>query len=94
MNRRALCIVSAALLGVLLAGGVAWAMSSAHYALEWFVPAVGTGATASSSHYAIRLTIGQAVSGGPATSAHARGCWGFWCAEGPYAVYLPLVRRL
>lgn len=94
MNKRALCIVSAALLGVLLVGGVAWAMSSAHYALQWFVPMVGTGAMASSSHYAARLTIGQAVSGGPATSAHFQGCWGFWCGDRPYALYLPLVRRL
>ncbi len=93
MNRRALGIISAALLGILVMGGVVWAMSSAHYALEWFVPLVGTGAKVSSAHYGVQLTIGQAVSGGPATSSHYIGCWGYWCARGPYALYLPLVRR-
>ncbi len=81
------------LLILLLLAGVASAMSSANYRLNWFVPLTGSGGAASSANYAVNFTVGQTAIGA-STGANYGGCLGYWCGAMPdYDVYLPLVLR-
>ena len=79
---------------LLLLAGAALAMSSTHYALDWFIPLTGGGGgAAGSTHYAVNLTVGQSAIGTSASASY-KGCLGYWCgAGGVYNVYLPLVLR-
>ena len=82
-----------ALVALLLLTGVALAMDSEHYRLDWFTPLTGGGGgTASSDNYAINFTVGQSVIGA-SSSANYGGCLGYWCGITQYRVYLPLVTR-
>jgi len=94
MNRRALSVIAGALLCTLLLAGVALAMSSTNYRLDWFTPGTsGGGGAAGSTHYAVNLTVGQSAIG-MSTSANYGGCLGYWCgAAVEYKIYLPLVLR-
>ncbi len=83
-----------ALVAILLLAGVAVAMSSDNYRLDWFTPLTGGGGgAASSAHYAVNLTVGQSAIG-TSGSTNYGGCLGYWCeAAVEYKVYLPLVLR-
>ena len=87
-----------ALVGCLLLVGVALAMSSANYRLDWFTPLTGSGGAASSGTYGAHLTVGQVVVG-RAASTNYGACLGYWgrgCAGGAivrYAIYLPVVTK-
>jgi hypothetical protein len=81
------------LLALLLLVGVASAMSSVNYRLDWFVPLTGSGGAASSANYAVNFTVGQTAIGA-STSANYGGCLGYWCGVvAQRRVYLPLVLR-
>jgi hypothetical protein len=94
MSKRTLMVLAAAAFCTLLLAGVALAMSSDNYRLEWFTPLTGGGGgPASSAHYAVNLTVGQSAIG-PSASTNHGGCLGYWCSGAvPYKVYLPLVFR-
>lgn len=89
--RRITLVLTLAVL-VLLAGS-ALAMGSAHYKLEWFTPATGSGGEAGSTNYAIRFTVGQSATGASSSTSY-EGCLGYWCGVATeFRVYLPLVLR-
>ena len=93
MSKRTLIVIAGALLCGLLLAGVALAMDSTNYRLDWFTPLTGGGGgAASSDHYAVNLTVGQSVIGA-SSSANYGGCLGYWCGITQYRVYLPLVTR-
>ncbi len=93
MTKRTLIVIAGTLLCGLLLSGVALAMSSDNYRLDWFTPLTGGGGgPASSTNYAVNFTVGQAVIGASA-STNYRGCLGYWCGEFEYRVFLPLVMR-
>ncbi len=94
MTKRTLIVITGALLCGLLLAGVALAMDSENYRLDWFTPATGGGGgPASSTNYAVNLTIGQSAIG-TSDSTNYGGCLGYWCgAAVEHRVYLPLVLR-
>ena len=76
------------LIGLLMASGVL-AMSSTHYALDWFVPLTGGGGPVGSTSYRVNYTLGQTVAGS-AASAGAGLELGYWRgAQHPQQLYLP-----
>lgn len=94
MTQRTLIVIAGSLLCALLLSGLALAMSSANYKLDWFTPLTGGGGgPASSANYAVNFTVGQSVIGA-ADSASYAGCLGYWCGAGiRYTIYLPLALR-
>jgi hypothetical protein len=94
MSKRTLTVIAATLICGLLVSGVALAMSSDNYRLDWFTPLTGGGGgTADSTNYVINLTVGQSGVG-TTSSASYDACLGYWCGTGAeYSVYLPLVLR-
>ncbi|MBN1485816.1 MAG: hypothetical protein JXA37_13965 [Chloroflexia bacterium] len=99
MKRRILSVLLATLIGGLMLGGIAWAMSSANFELDCFVPLSGSGGSASSTHYAGDLTVGQSAIGAYSGTSYD-ACLGYWCygASGagpgqPYKVYMPLTLK-
>ena len=86
-----LLFITACLLVVV--SSAAWAMSSAHYRLDWFVPLTGTGVHATSMHYGLQMTVGQPVGGLTGTVNNGLGL-GFWHGLGSgYQLFAPLLRR-
>ncbi len=85
-------VLAGLILATLVLVGNVWAMSSANYRLDWFVPLTGTGGAAISTHYAIGYTVGQSV-GGRFIGAEESACLGFWCAGTTHRLFLPLVVR-
>ena len=70
---------------LLLLGGSALAMSSANYALDWFVPLTGAGGGAvSSANYAADFTVGQVVIGAASSANYTAGL-GYWHGVGTSA---------
>ena len=94
MNKRTLIAVAGAVLCALLLAGVAVAMSSDNYWLDWFTPLTsGGGGPASSTNYAVNLTVGQTAIGTSSSTNHG-GCLGYWCGGvGGHRIFLPLVLR-
>ena len=93
MTKQMLIVIAGALLCGLLLSGIALAMDSDNYRLDWFTPLTGGGGgAASSTNYAVNLTVGQTASGA-STSTNYRGCLGYWCGEVEYQILLPLVLR-
>jgi len=93
MTKQTLIIIAGALLCGLLLSGVAWAMSSTNYRLDWFTPLIGGGGgAADSTNYAVNFTVGQSAIGA-STSTSYRGCLGYWCGGVEYQIFLPLVLR-
>jgi len=97
MNKRKVFALAAALLCGLLVVGVAWAMSSASYAINWDVIG-GGGGPISSASYAVNSTAGQAAIGFK-TSSNYKQSSGYWygvAAPAPppgYRIYLPIVLK-
>jgi hypothetical protein len=83
-----------ALAALLLLAGVALAMDSDNYRLDWFTPLTGGGGgPATSDHYAVNLTVGQSAIG-TSDGTHYGSCLGYWCGTAvEHRVYLPLVLR-
>ena len=82
-----------ALVIVLALAGTALAMSSSHYALNWYTPMTGSGGSAASAHYAVNFTVGQSAIG-TYSGQHNSACLGYWCGvaeEQQQHFYLPLV---
>jgi len=79
---------------ILLLAGVALAMESDNYRLDWFTPLTGSGGgAASSAHYAANFTVGQTAIGASSSASYG-GCLGYWCgAAVEYEIYLPAVLR-
>lgn len=94
MTKRTLIVIASALLCGLLLTGVALAMESDHYRLDWFTPLTGGGGgAANSTNYAINFTVGQSATGASSSTSYG-GCLGYWCgADIEYKIYLPLVLR-
>jgi len=93
MSKRTLIVIAGVLLGSLLLSGVALAMSSTNYRLDWFVPLTsGGGGRATSTNYAVNLTVGQSAIGA-SSSTNYRACLGYWYGITEYRVFLPLVLR-
>jgi hypothetical protein len=82
----------AILLGMLTAGVIALAQTSASYNLEWHVVG-GGGGPVSSASYAVDSTVGQGAASPPysvgSNYAVSGGYWFIWV----YRIYLPLVIR-
>ena len=93
MKTRFVAIIGALVVLYLLAG-MALAMSSANYRLDWFTPLTsGGGGSASSTNYAVNLTMGQAAIGGSSSANYTAGL-GYWYGYGveqSFQVYLPVV---
>ena len=94
MTKRTLIVIAGALLCGLLLAGVALAMDSDNYRLDWFTPLTGGGGgAASSTNYAVNLTVGQSAIGASSGTDY-EGCLGYWCGAAiEHRVYLPLVVR-
>ena len=92
MTKRMLIVIAGILVCGLLLAGVALAMESDNYQLDWFTPLTGSGGgAANSDHYAINFTVGQTVVG-TSDSASYDGCLGYWCGRAAeHKIYLPLV---
>ena len=91
MRAKRIALITTALL---LLGGNALAMSSANYALDWFVPLTGAGGgPISSANYAVDFTVGQVVVGAASSANYAAGL-GYWYGVGEnYQIFLPLALR-
>jgi len=74
--------------------GVASAMESTNYSLDWFTPLTsGGGGAANSTNYAVNFTVGQSVAS-TSSSANHEVCLGYWCGgAAQYRIFLPLVLR-
>ena len=83
-----------ALVALLLLAGVALAMDSEHYRLDWFTPLTsGGGGPASSTNYAVNFTVGQSVVG-TSDGTDYGSCLGYWCGTAvEHRIFLPLVLR-
>jgi len=94
MNKIRAIALLATLLGVLLLTGVALAMSSDNYRLDWFTPLTGGGGgSADSAHYAVNFIVGQSAIGGSDSTTYD-ACLGYWCGTAAgHRIYLPLVLR-
>jgi len=98
MKRTAILLLLAALLCGLVAG-VAWAMSSPSYAIEWDVIG-GGGGPMSSASYEMNSTVGQAAIGFKTSSNYQLGS-GYWygvaapAAPAPpaYNIFLPIITK-
>ena len=95
MSGRKLILIAVLLLCGLALSGVAFAMSSAHYRLDWFTPATGGGGgPTDSSSYAVNFTVGQSAIGTSSSSTHYAACLGYWCGLAvEHHFYLPLMTR-
>lgn len=88
-------IVLVVLAVTLVASGVAAAMSSANFGLDWYVNmgTGGGGGPASSANYQANFTVGQNVAGASSSANYAAGT-GYWSAF-PFKteLYLPMVTK-
>lgn len=98
MKKRIRLLSATALLCGLLVVGVAWAMSSASYAIEWDVIG-GGGGPVSSGSYKMNSTVGQAAIGPSASASYGLGA-GYWygmveAAPPPlgYTIFLPIILK-
>lgn len=97
MNKRKALRLVIGFLCCLLLGGMALAMSSDNYRIDWDVIA-GGGGQASSANHTLRSTIGQAVVGAISSANYRLGA-GYWygvVAPAPppaYKIYLPIILR-
>lgn len=76
MKKRIRFLSATALLCGLVVAGVAWAMSSASYAINWDVIG-GGGGPLSSASYTINSTVGQAAIGPSDSTSYGLGA-GYW----------------
>ncbi|MBN1535548.1 MAG: hypothetical protein JW908_02365 [Anaerolineales bacterium] len=93
MRKYIIIAVAGVILCSLLLAGVALAMDSDNYSLDWFTPCTGGGGGESdSANYAVNLTIGQTADGESSSDSY-RACLGYWCGMLGSRVYLPVILR-
>jgi hypothetical protein len=81
------------LLVLLMAAGVATAMTSASYTIPWYASMTGSGGSMSSANYSLDFTVGQTVIGNSGSTNYTAGL-GYWYGASPGSrIYLPLVLR-
>lgn len=94
MSKRTLIVIAGTVLCVLLLAGVALAMSSDNYRLDWYVPLTGGGGgPASSTNYAVNFTVGQTAIDASSSTNYGAGLGYWYGAVVEYKIYLPLVLR-
>jgi hypothetical protein len=93
MTKQRLLVIGGMLLGVLLLAGIALAMPSADYAINWDVITGAGHAATSSANYALVGTVGQTGATSSIDGVDYDLCVGFWCYGGECRVYLPIVMR-
>lgn len=97
MNKTHIITVGLAVLLILLLSGVAWASSSANYAINWRVLS-GGGAPVSGGNVSLNATLGQTAIGPSSSTSHSLGA-GYWYGSGAVLeappseqnVYLPII---
>jgi hypothetical protein len=91
MSRIQIAAFGLVILLVLALGGVAWAGSSASYAINWQVLS-GGGAPVSGGNISLNATLGQTAIG-PSSSTGYGLSSGYWygSAGGPSTIYLPVI---
>ena len=94
MSKQKVVVIAGISLCTILLGGVALAMSSTHYRLDWFTPGTsGGGEAAGSTHYAVNLTVGQSAIGTSSSTGY-RACLGYWCGIAvEHRIFLPLIMK-
>jgi len=93
MKKKSRLVVVGVLLILFLLAGSALAMSSANYALEWYVMMSGAGGgRTESTSYSSDFTVGQVATGKSASANYAAGL-GYWAGLPSYVTYLPLINR-
>lgn len=98
MIKTRIALASLIVLLLFLLAGVAWAGSSANYAVEWWVKSGGGApATSGSGNIALNGSLGQTAIG-DSTSAGSdytlgAGYWYGTAVEGLRPVYLPIILR-
>jgi multisubunit Na+/H+ antiporter MnhB subunit len=93
MKKKSPLVVAGVLLLVLILAGSALAMSSANYALEWYVMmSGGGGGEAESTNYSMDFTVGQVATGNSASANYAAGL-GYWAGLPSVITFLPLINR-
>ncbi len=93
-------LASLIVLLILLMASVAWAGSSATYAVEWSVKSGGGAPATTSGNVSLRGTLGQTAIGNSTSTGddYTLGA-GYWSARGPFGepdalpVYLPVILR-
>lgn len=96
MNKGKMAALAVALLCGLAVAGMAWAISSTNYAIDWSVMG-GGGGPISSTSYSMNSTIGQAVIGSKSSTSFQVGS-GFWPGViaveiGPLRIYVPIILK-
>ena len=93
MSRARVLRIGLLVLPLLLLASIAWAGSSANYAVDWQVLS-GGGAPAAGGGVTLNGTLGQTAIGSSSISNRVLGA-GFWygLGEGVFELYLPLVLR-
>lgn len=90
--RTKIVVVSAVLLCGLVVAGVAWAMSSANYAIEWDVIG-GGGGPMSSASYALNGTVGQGAIGAKSSASYRLGSGYWYGVAAAYNIFLPIIMK-
>jgi hypothetical protein len=95
MNKRKALTLVTGFLCCFLLGGMALAMSSANYRIDWGVIAGGGGPASSASH-TMRSTIGQAAIGSSSSANFQLGAGYLYGVRAPvppppYKIYLPII---
>ena len=91
--KKGLITLSILLMTVLLFTGLAAAMDSTNFAINWDVIGGSEGGAVTSASYSVDGTVGQAVTGFSSSSSYQAGS-GYWYGEAPPAgslVYLPMI---
>ena len=97
MNKRKALRLVIGFLCCFLLGGMALAMSSDNYRIDWDVIA-GGGVPASSASYTLRSTMGQAAIGSSSSASFQLGA-GYWYGVGvpapppAYKICLPIILK-
>jgi hypothetical protein len=93
MKKKSRLVGVITLLLVFLLAGSALAMSSANYALEWYVMMSGAGGgKIVSTNYSSDFTVGQVATGKSASANYTAGL-GYWAGLPSFITYLPLINR-
>jgi len=91
--RRMVILLAVTVLFLVVAGS-ALAMSSTHYALDWYTPLTGGGGgQAGSASYTVNFTVGQTATGNASASTNYGVCLGYWCGATENKIYLPVVMK-
>ena len=91
--KKGLITLSILLMTVLIFTGLATAMNSTSFAINWDVIGSSEGGAMTSASYSVDGTVGQAVTGFSSGNSYQAGA-GYWFGEAPPSasfVYLPMI---